>query len=396
VPEYASERHILTSNATLPGGDMSIRWTRRLAAGTLAAGLALVAVLAGCSASDSSDSAPTSGGAEPGAARQEGANQGDANTQAGAGAPNKDAPPAQPGQAPQDPLAAASRAIIYNGTITVRVTNVDKAAADVLALVNGTEGFVGADERRSNDRRSEAKIVLRVPASRFTATLDAVKGFGKEESRQVSTQDVTEQLVDLEARIANQKASVERVRALLARAQTIGEIVQLEAELSRREAELNSLTGRKNKLDDLTALSTVTVQLLGPEARLDTVDEDETGFLAGLERGWKAFQASLEVLLTILGALLPWAIGLGVPAYLLIWFLRRLPRRRETVAAPAPAYAYAGGMRPVGTPPAPAPAPRPAPAPPAGAADPAAADRATPAPTDRTEPDRQEPTQPST
>jgi hypothetical protein len=376
---------------------MTIRRSRwHLAAGTLAAGLTLVTALAGCGGSDGSDSAPTSGGAQP----QQESNRGDTGTQAGAGAaPNKEAPPAQPGQAPQDPLAAASRAIIYNGTITVRVTNVDKAAADVLALVNGTEGFIGADERRSNDRRSEAKIVLRVPSSRFTATLDAVKGFGKEESRQVSTQDVTEQLVDLEARIANQKASVERVRALLARAQTIGEIVQLEAELSRREAELNSLTGRKNKLDDLAALSTVTVQLLGPEAQLDTASEDETGFLAGLERGWKAFLESLEVLLTVLGALRPWAIGLGFPVYLVIWFVRRLPRRRETAAAPpAPAYAYAGGMRPVGTPPAPAPAPAPmpAPAPPAGAAGPAAAGPAASGPADRTVPERPGPTPPST
>jgi hypothetical protein len=349
---------------------MTIRRTRwRLAAGTLAAGLTLVTALAGCGGNSSDDSAPTSGGAAP---RQE-SNQGDTGTQAGAGAPNKEAPPAQPGQAPQDPLAAATRAIIYNGTITVRVTNVDKAAADVLALVNGTEGFVGADERRSNDGRSEAKIVLRVPSSRFIATLDAVKGFGKEESRQVSTQDVTEQLVDLEARIANQKASVERVRALLARAQTIGEIVQLEAELSRREAELNSLTGRKNKLDDLSALSTVTVQLLGPQAKLDTVAQDETGFLAGLERGWKAFLESLEILLTVLGTLLPWAIGIGIPVYVLIWFIRRLPRRQSAPVTP-PAYAYAGGMRPVGTPPRPAPTP--SPAPPAGAAAPAADPRA--------------------
>jgi hypothetical protein len=252
---------------------------------------------------------------------------------------------------------------------------------------------VGADERRSDDGRSEAKIVLRVPSSRFVATLDAVKGFGKEERRQVSTQDVTEQLVDLEARIANQKASVERVRALLARAQTIGEIVQLEAELSRREAELNSLTGRKNKLDDLSTLSTVTVHLLGPEARLDTVDEDETGFLAGLERGWKAFLESLEILLTVLGALLPWAIGVGIPLYALIWFLRRLPRRRPAAAAPAPAYAYAGGMRPVGTPPP--PAPMPSSAPPAGAAAPAADQQAQPAEQQR-QPERPESTQPPT
>ncbi|MCW2640850.1 MAG: hypothetical protein JWP76_3156 [Dactylosporangium sp.] len=164
---------------------------------------------------------------------------------------------------------------------------------------------------------------------------------GKDESRQLSTQDVTDQVTDLDARIATGQASVDRVRELLAKAQNIGEIVSLESELSRREADLESLKSRKRKLDDLTTLSTVTAVLLGPQAAgTATPDKHETGFLAGLKAGWHAFTASMQVLLTVLGALLPWLVGLGLPASAVLWTLRRVRRPRsetglETASAPA-------------------------------------------------------------
>jgi hypothetical protein len=85
-----------------------------------------------------------------------------------------------------------------------------------------------------------------------------------DESRELSTDDVTDQVADLDARISTGQASVDRVRDLLAKAQNIGEIVSLESDLSRREADLESLKSRKHKLDDQTTLSTITAVLWVP------------------------------------------------------------------------------------------------------------------------------------
>jgi hypothetical protein len=166
----------------------------------------------------------------------------------------------------------------------------------------------------------------------------------------VSTEDVTEQVADINSRVTTAQASVERVRALLARAQNLGEIVSLEAEVAKREAELESLKARQRKLADLTALSSITLVLTTKDAPPPKKVEPkpETGFLAGLKSGWRSFTASLEVLLQIVGALLPWLLALAVPVVLVMWLLRRGPvRRRAGRTASAPAAEDDGERVPV-------------------------------------------------
>jgi hypothetical protein len=191
---------------------------------------------------------------------------------------------------------------------------------------------VGSDKRTINENRSEAHLQLRIPADKFTSTLDALAKLGTEEARSTSTEDVTEAIVDVDARIESQKASVARTRALLGQARNLGEIVSIEAELAKRESELASLEARKRRLADLTSLSTLTVHLLGPDAETPTSPvQRDPSFLDGLEAGWNAFLGAMNVLLLMLGYLLPFAVVIGGPIALLIWLLRR--RRPASPAA---------------------------------------------------------------
>ncbi|GAB3946080.1 hypothetical protein GCM10027614_38970 [Micromonospora vulcania] len=227
------------------------------------------------------------------------------------------------------------RAIIYTGAMRVQVANVDNAARDATAAVTRAGGFIGGDQRRNAEADAVAELQLRVPAAKFAGVVEEIAKLGKQQSREINTQDVTEETVDLDARITTQRARVDSARRLLARASTITDLVSLENELGRREADLASLEAKKRRLADLTALSTITVSLVGPAAK--TVEEEtETGFLVGLKGGWKAFVVSLGVLLTVLGALLPWMVALGVPLAVLLLVLRR---RRKAPALVAPVSA---------------------------------------------------------
>lgn len=224
------------------------------------------------------------------------------------------------------------REIVYTGSITVRVADVDAAATKAASIATGAGGFVGSDKRSSDSRRSQATMQLRVPAGKFGTVVDDLAGLGEQQSRDISTDDVTEEIVDLDAKIASQEASVTRTRALFAQAKTVGEIVSVEAELAKRESELARLQARKRKLDDLTALSTITATLLGPDAATPKADDDgDSGFLSGLRTGWHGFTALVTVLLTALGFLLPFALILAVPAAVTWWLVRS--RRRRTVSA---------------------------------------------------------------
>ena len=242
--------------------------------------------------------------------------------------------------------AVVQRSIIHTGDITVRVADVNQAATQAEALADAADGYLGGDDRQIDAGQSTATLTLRVSADRFDATMAAIARLGKEQSRTVSTQDVTSQVIDIAARLRTQQASVDRIRALLAKATTIGEIVSIESELTQREADLESLEAQQAKLGDLTTLSTITVTLLGPQAHLVVAKKTEhkSGFVAGLSRGWHAFLASMAWLLTVLGAVLPFAIGIALVAWLARLLVRRLQARRPTDGARARRTVAAGGV----------------------------------------------------
>jgi hypothetical protein len=315
------------------------RAVRLLAVGALGLSLAL----AGCSAHSGNDSTGSSN-AQPAAAQPD-------TGKAAGGAAEKAAPPNKAGNQILDPAevpASGKRDVIYTGTITVRVSNVDDKANALTGLAEGAGGYIAGDERTSDSARSAATVVVRVAADKFTSTLDAISHLGTEEHRQLAAQDVTAQLVDLDSRIKTQQASVDRIRALLAQAQTIAEITSVEGELTRREADLESLKAQQAALAGQATLSTITVILLGPEAVTDIKPRKKTGFLHGLASGWHAFTASLQVLVTVLGALLPFALAIGVPLWLVLWFFRRRARLH-----PAPALAVPSVHAPLRYPAAP-------------------------------------------
>jgi hypothetical protein len=160
--------------------------------------------------------------------------------------------------------------------------------------------------------------------------LHELSGLGHVSRQGASAQDVTDQLVDVHSRITSQQASVTRVRALLAKANSISDIVSIEGELTQREADLESLEQRSAELTGQVTMSTVTVQL-GRSTGPPIVEPVQSGgFLAGLGSGWHAFVAALGAALVVVGAVLPFAVILGVPALGVWWWLRR----RRLVRAP--------------------------------------------------------------
>ncbi|MFI6760231.1 DUF4349 domain-containing protein [Micromonospora sp. NPDC050417] len=320
-----------------------------------AAGMVAVLTVAGCSATASDNS--TSGAGEavaPAAAPAEKADAAAAGDFAGQSqADTKPGELSAAGAQTPANLRVDQRSIIYTGSMTVRVKEIERAATEAVAIATGAGGFVGGDQRSSSTGDAEASLQLRVPADRFASVVDALAKLGRQEQREIKTQDVTEETLDLAARIQTQQARVESGRRLLAQAKTLSDLVMLEGELAKREADLVALEARQRRLGDLTALSTITVRLIGPEAVVVEDEQEKEGFLAGLRGGWHALLATLGVVLIVLGALLPWAVALGVPALLVFWLTRR--HRRRAGGPPASPVTVASGQSapPAPTPPAP-------------------------------------------
>ena len=276
---------------------MTRRTRRRVSAGLLICAVFGALALAGCSKNSGASQSSAPGGG-PAFANNGGAEKGAADGVAANPAPN--APNAQSapgtGATQQQQIEPVQRAIIYTANMSVVVKDVNKAADDAGNAARDGGGSVSADQRSLSGDRSTAQLTLRVPSAVFSSTVERLAKLGPEESRSVQSQEVTESIIDVDARIATQQASVNRVRALLAQANTIGDVVSIESELTKREADLDSLVQRKDKLSGLVALSTITLTLRGPAAPNPTpTPPDSGGFWGGLKSGWHAFITSAKV-----------------------------------------------------------------------------------------------------
>ncbi|MFF9160074.1 DUF4349 domain-containing protein [Streptomyces longwoodensis] len=228
--------------------------------------------------------------------------------------------------------------IIRTASLTVRVTDVPKALDRARTAAEGAGGYVG-DETTTRDEQGvdHTRVVLRVPVERYEAVLTALQGTGTLLERTAKAQDVTDQVVDVDSRVASQRAGIARVRELMARATKLSDVLLLEGELNSRETELESLLARQAALKDRTDLATLTLTLTEePDERADR--DDGPGLLDALAGGWGAFVTMLRWLVTAAAAVLPFAalaLVVGLVARRVLRS-RRAARRPGSTPPPVP------------------------------------------------------------
>jgi len=236
------------------------------------------------------------------------------------------------GKAPSEAQAAAAvdildRQVISTGRLVLESKDVAETRQKVFDLVDGWRGEISNEQAGSDPdgtmRRTH--LVLRVPSHSFDIAMSALARTAHTVSQQRSVQDVTTQVIDTDARVEAKRRAVQRLEALLNRADTLGQVIRLEGDISDRQAELESLQQQQRWLGDQTAMSTIDMTIdRAPQAT--TTGRHRAGLLAGLASGWQALGVVVTWLLTAFGAALPFAVALlafGTPA----WLWRR--RRRQ-------------------------------------------------------------------
>ncbi len=318
----------------------------------LAVAAALLVPTAGCgafsSAGSSADTASTSGAA-PELATKESAAPADAGgaqavPQAGTEAVSRDA-------AAQ--AASTDRLVITNAAMSVEVEEVASAVDKMRDLIAKSGGQVTELSIQSGDggpvplaeggtspaerTPTSAILTLRVPAEKLAEVQTQAAKLGAVLSQSASESDVTQQHVDLTARLANLRAEEARLREFLDKAKTVSEMLEVERELSRVRGEIESMQAQVDYLERQAAMATLTLSLYAPGA-IVRPDGNGWGFADAVTRGFQAAAALLGVLITVLIALAP--LAAIVLFVVFVWraaLRRRRARRAEQTETGMPA-----------------------------------------------------------
>ncbi len=152
------------------------------------------------------------------------------------------------------------RDIIYTASIAVEVIDVAEATSEASRIMQRFGGLLFGQET-TGGTEPRTVLVFRVLPEDFSAALDALGSIGTVRNQQVSADDVTERVVDLESRINTAAASVERLRTLLENATNINDIADLENQLLQRETNLETLRGQLRTVQDQVDLATITLTI---------------------------------------------------------------------------------------------------------------------------------------
>lgn len=229
-----------------------------------------------------------------------------------------------------EPGDIAERRVVKRAELTVDVEDAVKTSAHIAARAEAMGGYVSSSVvGRNREGRNEVRITVRVSADHFTTLVEEIEELGTLVTRQISSADVTEEYVDLEARISNLRHQEKRLLEIVSQAQTVEDLLKVEKEIERVRGEIESLTARLNLLRNQADYATVSTYLRSTPLAGAGVSTSGVQGLWG--KAVRALYGSLTVLIGAAGravvalfAALPYLALLALAG----WGTWRLSRRR--------------------------------------------------------------------
>ena len=313
--------------------------TRYQAVAALAIGSAILGggmFLAGCSGSSSSASS-----ASGTSARSAAGSEALPATAAAAGVAGQNAAGGQPGSTGTTARLAPAGDIIYTAQLTIRAPSVSSATTRAAQIAAGAGGYVSDETTSANPdhpAESTASVQLKIPVASYPATLSQLStGLGTQLALRQQTQDVTQQVADVNSQVTSDQAAIAALRALLSHAGSVSGLLSVQNQINAEETSLESMLAQQRALSHETSYATVTLTILGPKAKPVVHRPKPPPSLAGgLGAGWHALRVTVSWTLAILGAVAPFAVVAALAALLIYGGRRWVIHRRPKTPAASP------------------------------------------------------------
>ncbi|MEO1075095.1 MAG: DUF4349 domain-containing protein, partial [Bacteroidota bacterium] len=154
------------------------------------------------------------------------------------------------------------RQLIKTGRLSLRVDDYDEAVGALRDTVARFDAYLAGEQEQRRTYRIENTVTVRVRAAEFDAMVAALASIARTvESRSIDVQDVTEEFVDVEARLRSRRAAEERYLAILQQADDVNDVLAVQRQLDQVREEIERVEGRLRFLRDRVGFSTLTVTL---------------------------------------------------------------------------------------------------------------------------------------
>ena len=164
--------------------------------------------------------------------------------------------------------------VVRYGNLSLEVTNADDALERVTAIVEKAGGYISASSRSGEGENLYLSATLRFPAAKFNSVMASLRNEGKVLYEDIGSYEVTMQVLDLEARLKNLRASESAFLKLLDRAETVADVVAVQSELSRIQGEIESFAAQLSGLQDQVEMASINVSLMLPVSPVDVASDD--------------------------------------------------------------------------------------------------------------------------
>ncbi|OPY21188.1 MAG: hypothetical protein A4E24_00669 [Methanomethylovorans sp. PtaU1.Bin093] len=221
----------------------------------------------------------------------------------------------------------SERKTITSVEMSIEVDNASRTVDDIITMTTAAGGYVSSssvyDLSYDSTPRKEGYVTVRIPSENYTAFVKDIENLGDLSSKSITGTDVTEEYIDLEARLNNLQKQEKRLTEILNMSNTVEEVLSVEKELERVRGEIDSLTGRLQYLDNRIDLATINIRVTEP-----TPITHSWGMRDALSSSVQGFVSTVRAMVILVGYLLPIAIVLSVLVTIVFVIGRRVHRKR--------------------------------------------------------------------
>ncbi|WP_160136920.1 DUF4349 domain-containing protein [Chryseobacterium sp. c4a] len=209
-----------------------------------------------------------------------------------------------------------SRKIIKNGNMRIQVGDIKKTQNQVNEILKKNNAYIQKEEFQNTDMNETMSLSIRVPHKKFDALVNSFSdGVGSVLSKNISSDDVTEEYTDVSIKLANKKIYLEKYRDMLKSAATTKDMLEIQEKIRALEDEIDIAEGRLRFIDDRVNYSTLELTLYKEKVRSSATSKIGFGsrFVDSLTEGWNSFVAFL------LGMISFWPFLLLIPVIIALW-----------------------------------------------------------------------------